>query len=183
VSESATRAGNFHVFVYENDSDASDMRALTLFLTRVLCSARIASFNRWLFLDFGQNIAFSRSVVECQNLTCRSQNPLRCHGSLAGGAQDCTSTALTEWQLDDPARVHLITETLSAVAPRGSDHNRRIQMIAQFRNRVLRMLKEHEGQCPQEVLHAVNCFCRGLLGVIRVPGSLDPGPTLVARLE
>jgi len=40
--------------------------------------------------------------------------------------------------------VHAITERLNAVAPRGVDHNRRISMIAQFRNRALRMLKEHK---------------------------------------
>ena len=60
-------------------------------------------------------------------------------------SDDCTSAALMEWQLDDPSRIHLLSEKLSAVAPRGTDHNRRIQMIAQFRNRVLRMLKEHDG--------------------------------------
>jgi hypothetical protein len=57
-------------------------------------------------------------------------------------SNDCTTTALTEWARDDPAHFQLLTEKLNAIAPRGV-HNQRIYMIAQFRNRVLRMMNEN----------------------------------------
>lgn len=58
---------------------------------------------------------------------------------------DCTASVLTEWMRDDRSHVHVLTDRLGAVAPRGV-HNKRIYMIAQFRNRVIRMMKEFQGK-------------------------------------
>jgi hypothetical protein len=56
-------------------------------------------------------------------------------------SDDCTGTALKEWEHADPSRVHISSSRLDAAAPRLGNHLERIQRLSGFRNKVLAQMR------------------------------------------
>lgn len=56
-------------------------------------------------------------------------------------SDDCTGTALKEWEHADPSRVHIVSRRLGAAAPRLNNHIERIRRLAGYRNDALEMMR------------------------------------------